>query len=98
MSLQLLGYVECVALNPWQPFAACGDNGGNVYLIDLVGIEYGPIIVTAIDHGARPLIRCPACFEQHPLESTQLGQVITCPSADCETQLKINHFVLGSPK
>lgn len=41
-TLPLLGEGRCVTFAPRRPLAACGDRGGNVYLIDLVAIEYDP--------------------------------------------------------
>jgi len=84
-----------LALDGWQPFAACGDGGGGVYLIDLVAIEYGPIIVTAADlgNGAGPALRCPKCFRLHPLDDAWLGEVIECPTPDCGLSLRVNPFV-----
>jgi len=94
-SLPLSGEGRCVALHPWQPFAACGDSGGGVYLIDLVGIEYGPIIVTAVDlgKGTEPALRCPKCFQSHPLDDAWLGEVIECPTPSCGLSLRVNPFV-----
>jgi hypothetical protein len=62
----------------------------------VVGISYGPIIVTAHERSGTLTVRCPACFEWHPIERGQLGQIITCPSPGCETRLRINPFVLES--
>ena len=94
-SLPTLGRSRCVALHPWQPFAACGDGGGGVYLIDLVGIDYGPVIVTAVDlgTGAGPALRCPKCLRLHPLDDSWLGAVIPCPTPDCGLSLRVNPFV-----
>jgi hypothetical protein len=94
-TLPLLGSSECVALQGWQPFAACGDAGGGVYVIELVGIEYGPIIVTAVDlgKGAEPALRCPKCLRLHPLVDASLGEVIECPTPDCSLSLRVNPFV-----
>jgi hypothetical protein len=95
VSLPLLGSGKCLALHPWQPFAACGDQGGGVYLIDLVGIEYGPIVVTAVDlgKGTGPALRCPKCFRFHPLDDAWLGEVIECPTPDCRLSLRVNPFI-----
>lgn len=47
--IPLLGSLRCVALHPWLPRTACGDEGRNLYLLDLLGVAYGPIIVTAME-------------------------------------------------
>jgi WD domain, G-beta repeat len=94
-SLPLLGDCQCVALGGWQPFAVCGDAGGNVYFIHLVGIEYGPIVVTAVDpgKGGGPALRCPKCLQLHRLDGAWLGEVIECPTPDCGLPLRVNRFV-----
>lgn len=97
-SLPLSGSVQCVALDPRRPFAACGGVGGDVYLIDLVGIEYGTIIVTAVDLGNRRVVHCPACLEYLPLEEAWLGQVIDCPRLGCDGHMRVNPFVVGRPR
>lgn len=94
-SLPLLGSIECLALHGWQPLAVCGDKGGNVYFLDLVGIEYGPIVLAAFDlgKGAGPTLRCPKCFRLHPLDDAWLGEVIECPTPDCRLSLRVNPFI-----
>ena len=99
LTLPLLGPSDCVALHAWLPFAVCGDAGGGVYLIDLVGIEYGPIAVTAVDlgRGGGPSIRCPKCLQLHPLNEAWLGQVIECPTPNCGLSLRVNPFITRKP-
>jgi len=97
--LPFLGSLLCIATHPWLPRAVCGDSAGGVHLIDLEGIEYGPVIVTALERDGALTVRCPACFKQHPLlELAQLDEVTTCPRPGCETKLKVNPFVLESPR
>jgi hypothetical protein len=97
-TLILLGALLCVAIHSRLPFTFCGDAGGNVYFIDLVGIAYEPIIVTAADFGHGPAVRCPFCLEQLPLEEGWLGQVIDCPRLGCEGRMRVNPFVVGPPE
>jgi WD40 repeat protein len=97
VTLILLGALVCVAIHPGLPFTFCGDEGGNVYFIDPVGITYEPIIVTAVDLGAGPVVRCPACFEQLPLGEGWLGQVIDCPRPGCEGRMRVNPFIVARP-
>lgn len=96
-TVPLLGQGGCVALHPWLPLAACGDSGGSLYLLDLVGIEYGPIIVTALDRGAGSTLRCPACWIEHALRESWLGAVIECPTPSCHLQLRVNPFIAQNP-
>jgi WD40 repeat protein len=93
-TLPLPGAGESVALHPCSPCAVCGDGGGNVYLIDLVGIEYGPIVVTAVNTGERPGVHCPGCLEFLPLDEDQLGGEIECPRRGCEATMRVNPFVV----
>jgi WD40 repeat protein len=92
-TLPLLGSGCTLALHQWRPFAACGDVGGGVYLTDLVGIEYGPVVVTAVDLGKRsvPAVRCPKCLQAQPLVDAWLGHVIGCPS--CGLWIRVNPFI-----
>lgn len=62
-----------------------------------MGIEYGPIIVTALDLGAGPVVRCPFCLEHLPLEEGWLGQVIDCPRPGCNGRMRLNPFVVRRP-
>ncbi len=94
-SLPLPGGALSVALHPHLPFAACGDESGSFYLVDLVGIEYGPIIVTTSHGGTGPTLRCPACHGIFPLEQSWLGAEMTCPNRECGTPLRVNPFIAG---
>jgi WD40 repeat protein len=96
LSAPLVGELESVAVHPSRPLVISGDQGGNVYLIDLVGIEYGPIIVTAIEAGGPATVRCPKCWQQHLLDDAWRGQVIDCPTPACDLQLRVNPSVAGS--
>ena len=91
--LPLPGTIRCMDLHPSQPLVTCGDEWGNVYLLDFAGIEYGPIVVTAVNLGDGPNVRCPACSQQLPLEENWLGKVIDCPRAGCNDRMRVNPFV-----
>jgi hypothetical protein len=67
--------------------------GGSFYLLDLVGIPLGPLVVTAVDLGDGPVVRCPVCLDRLPLRENWLGQEISCPQADCDASLRVNPFV-----
>ena len=95
LTLPLGGGLTCTAVHPSLPIAASGDQGGNLYFVDLVGIEYGPIIVTAVGRGGRRTVRCPKCWQVHPLDETWLGQVIDCPTPTCDLRLRVNPFFAG---
>ena len=96
-SIALLGGLQCVALHPRHPLAASGDEGGNVYIMDMA-LEYGLAIVTATDFGQGYVIRCPGCSKVISFQEEWLGQEITCPQESCRTQMKVNPFVVGDRK
>lgn len=97
-TIPLLGGAQCVTLHPQHPLAAAGDSGGNVYILDLAGMIYGPIIVTTVDFGDGLVIRCPGCLRLIPFQKDWLGQEITCPQEGCRTRMKVNPFVVGGKK
>jgi WD domain, G-beta repeat len=92
--LELPGALSCACWHPWRPVVACGDGGGSLYRAEVVGISTGPVAVTAIRHGARLLVRCPACQASHPIDRTRLGSEMTCPAAGCGLRLQINLVAL----
>jgi WD40 repeat protein len=94
VTLPLVGDGWCLAFHPWLPFVACGGGGGSLTLIDLIGINFGPIIITPVDHGDGPILRCPACQQGHILHQDQLGNEMTCPTSGCDLKLKINPFII----
>ena len=94
LTFPLVGSLGGLALHPWQPLAVCGDSGGNLFILDLVGISYGPIVSTAIRDNRGLMVRCPACLHQLQISENQLGSEVTCPTEGCGLQLKINPFVI----
>jgi WD40 repeat protein len=93
-SLSLPGAAYVIAAHPWQPSAICGDQGGGVYVLDLVGVEYGPIVVTAAARDDGLVVRCPACWREHAVQPDQLDSVMRCPTAGCGLELRLNPFVV----
>jgi hypothetical protein len=89
--------LTCVALHPHKPLAICGDIGGELHAVDLVGVSYGPIIVTPLDMGEGPVVRCPECSKLLPLQEEWLGKTITCPERGCNGKLRVNPFTVGPP-
>jgi WD40 repeat protein len=72
--------------HPWGPLAACG-YATRQYLVDLAGVEYGPLAVTAVDRGDGPSLRCPACDTSFPLDPDRLGATTSCPG--CGSGLRV---------
>ena len=94
----LLGSIQSLSFHPWKPVLACRDVGGSVYIVELMGTAYGPIIVTAVELGKGAVMRCPACLQRLPLKKAWLGQVISCPKPGCEGHMKVNLFIAGQPR
>jgi len=86
------------AFHPSTPMVACGDSGRGVHLAHLVGIGFGPLVVTAAARGDELTARCPACREAFPIERDSLGTETTCPRPACGTRLRLNPFTLHSAK
>jgi WD40 repeat protein len=88
--------IRSVAMHPSSPLAACGGEDGNMYRAELMGVEYGPLIVTAVDFGEGFVVRCPVCWVAWPLDESWLGRMIECPGEDCTVRLNVNSFVVGA--
>jgi len=93
-TLVLGGTVRVVALHPSAPVVACGDAGGGVHLAHLVGIDLGPLVVTASENLGTLTVRCPACRQPFRLDPERLGERVTCRRLTCTTELQINPFVI----
>jgi WD40 repeat protein len=98
MTMLVVGRPTCLSLHPSLPVFAAGDSGGTVYLLGLVGIEYGPIIVTTAGSETRNAVQCPACRCEIPMKRVWLGQEITCPQSRCQLKMRINPFVVNCQK
>jgi hypothetical protein len=92
LRLLLPGDLGCVAIAPSGAPIVCGDSGGSVHLLEVVGLELGPLIVTAVDFGEGLVVRCPWCNAIHPFQEPWRGQQVACPA--CEGALKVNEFVV----
>jgi WD40 repeat protein len=88
-TIPLLGWMMSVAVHPWRPLLIAGDKTGNLNLVDIVGIDYGPIAVTAIDRGGHPMLRCPACFREFQMLEGWPGRVMTCTTPGCGLRLRV---------
>ena len=72
----------------------CCDTGGSLYRLEWIGHEYGPIFITPTEIDGVKSALCPACQNHFPITQAQLGSVMTCLTAGCGLQLKINQFVI----
>ena len=82
--------------HPRRPLVACGDDGGGVYLLDLIGIEYGPIIVTAANNGEGLAVSCPSCRRHHPVTPGDLATELKCPTPGCGLHLRLNPLTISA--
>jgi WD40 repeat protein len=79
-SLPLLGAANSVAMHPRIPVAVCGDPGGSIYLVDIVGVEYGPIVVTPHAPLKGPVVRdWKSSRVLHGAEASKGDPLIRCP-------------------
>ena len=67
-------------------------------MVDLMGIQYGPLVVTPLDQGSGPALHCPACRGTFRCEDKWLGCEIRCPNPHCATPLRVNSFVVRGPE
>jgi WD40 repeat protein len=81
---------DCVAVHPLRPVAVVGDHGGTLHQIGLKNVDWGPIVVTAVESSPRPTFRCPACRKLWRFPETWLGRDITCPEAECKQRIRIS--------
>jgi hypothetical protein len=54
----------------------------------------GELIRTAEEWSGKLQVYCPVCNRRSSIDQEMLGQVITCPQADCEAKLKLNTFTV----
>ncbi len=89
-----------VAFHPYAPMVVCGDAGGSVHLARVIGIDLGPLVVTAavrsrgLFRGSEQTARCPACRQAFPVARGQLGTETACPNLACGRSLRLNPFTL----
>src|SRR5437588_10192563 len=75
-SLPLPDSISRVAFHPWKPLLAIGGGSGNVYLVDLIGINYNSIIVTAVDNGNGSQLCCPQCSQLIHVDESIAGSLM----------------------
>jgi WD40 repeat protein len=92
-SLLLPGPLYSASLHPWEAHMVCGDDGGALYRLALVGIEYGPLIVSAVQHKKVLEVRCMACQQHFVITPGDLGRETVCPN--CQVALRVNPTLLA---
>jgi WD40 repeat protein len=98
--LQLPGAIRSLGLHPFKPEIVCGDEGGSLYRLEIVGLGSGPIIVTAWRFAPRFLflkpaslaLGCPYCRTWSEIPESALDSEILCPN--CGKPVKLNPFTI----
>ena len=88
--LPLSGRITALALSRFKPFLVCGDNAGNLFNVECMGLEYDPLIVSARSGGSRPTIHCPYCSSITEINSNQMGKEVKCSNPKCSRLLYVN--------
>ena len=94
LQLQLPGALRSLGVHTWLPQMVCGDEGGVVYRLEVIGLRYGPIIITPAERKNGLEALCPACQQKFPIDKNQLGNQVTCPTPNCGLNLHINPFAM----
>lgn len=81
--MPLPGELAYLMVHPWQPLLICGGALGTLYCVDLVGVMYGPIVVTAVERDGALAARCPVCGRDAAITPDLLGSVIACGQREC---------------
>jgi len=90
----LPGVPTAIAFHPSAPQLVCGDNTGGLHLLELLGLEYGPLAATARDAGSVLALCCPVCGQSLDIDRTRLGTEIACTSPLCRRRIRLNRSVI----
>lgn len=93
-SLPLSGNIHSIVLHPWNKQIFCTLKDDTIYQMEIMCLEFGPLIITAKEFEAGLTAYCPVCKQTSPIVVSQLDSVITCPQPDCNRKLRINPFVI----
>jgi len=92
----LQGELRAMAVHPYKPFIACGDDGGSIVLLDIMGPPSGLPIVTAFKDRDGLGVRCPGCSRSFAVPDAYLSQEVSCPNPNCREHLRVGSLVVGS--
>ena len=90
----LPGVPTAMAFHPSEPQLVCGDNTGGLYVLELHGLEYGPLAATAREAGGGLELRCPVCGQALEVDRTRLGTETACTSPLCRRRIRLNRSVI----
>jgi WD40 repeat protein len=92
MRLGLPVSLTALAFHPWRPIVAFGDQAGWLHRVELMGLDPGPVIVTAHEADGALFLQCPACRTIGPVAESALDHVQPCPA--CGISLRLAASVL----
>jgi tetratricopeptide (TPR) repeat protein/predicted RNA-binding Zn-ribbon protein involved in translation (DUF1610 family) len=75
------------AFHPARLEVAYGDLAGWIHLVELVGLEPGPVVVTPREDDDGLSFACPACGGSCRPAGSDLGRNLACPSCGAELRL-----------
>jgi len=94
MRLELPESLTALAFHPWRPVVAVGDHAGWLHRVELMGLDPGPVVVTAHEADDALFLQCPACRTVSPVAKTTLSHCLPCPT--CGISLRLAASVLQS--
>jgi hypothetical protein len=68
--------------------------GKKIFLVELRGVSYGPVVTTAVRRGSSYIVRCPSCSTEQAVDGDALGRVKGCTREGCGVSLQLNEFWL----
>lgn len=96
-ALPLPGEPRHLVMHPQKPRLFAAGGSGWLHAIDVVGVSYRPLIVTAASRQGGLFVRCPVCRQVQRCQTGDLGQTFTCKQPGCLTRLHINPFSTKMP-
>ena len=92
--IMITGGVTCLGLHPSAPQIVYGQADGALHVLELGGLNYGPIIVTAWHAPSRKLAAfgCLHCRTWSEIPQSDLGGEIPCPK--CGRLERLNSFTI----
>jgi len=87
--IALPGGLTALALHPSETRVLCGDRNGHLHSLEIVGLGYWALVVTAVQAGRGLRARCPACARPVVVREEWLGREIRCPNPDCGRSIRL---------
>ncbi len=79
-----------ITTHPYRPIAICADELGGLNLVEFMGLDISPTVVTAYKKGNEFFVKCPACQIEHLIQRNKLDTEFACPTLQCVITLFIN--------